>query len=304
MNGILVINKPKGMTSQQVVGRLRRLLCIKKIGHTGTLDPDVDGVLPICIGHATRIAEYMLDQDKAYRGELTFGFATDTQDASGQVIESVDSVSLTEEQIRSVFNRFQGVIEQIPPAYSAVKVDGKRAYDLARQGKQVDLPVRQVTIYSIHIESITLNLPYPKVCFEVECSKGTYIRTLCHDIGKMAGVPAHMSALTRIRSGPFRIESAHTLETIEEAVQAGEIDKYLLSPTAAISHFPIVRITGEQLNRVCNGRPMAIPMQNRRWQTGDRICLETEDNRLVAIYRIERTNRDVCNIKPEKVFKQ
>lgn len=304
MNGILIINKPRGMTSNQVVGRLRRILGIKKIGHTGTLDPDVDGVLPMCIGNATRIAEYMLDQRKAYTGEVTFGYSTDTQDASGEVMDRVAFVSLTEDQVKAAFTSFQGDIMQIPPAYSAIKVAGKRAYDLARQGQKVELSPRQVHIYSLVILSMQLDKEHPKVRFAVESSKGTYVRTLCYDIGQKLGIPSHMSDLTRTRSGPFTLGDAYTIEQIEEAQNTGTIDQFLVSASVAVKHFPLYHVSEKQEKRVSNGMEMIFPLQGKSLLEGERIRIESSSGNLLAIYRVKQMVGQSVICKPEKVFKE
>lgn len=304
MNGILVVNKPKGMTSHQVVGKVRRILGIKKIGHAGTLDPDVDGVLPLCVGSATRIAEYMLDQSKAYIGEVTFGFSTDTQDASGTVLERLETVSLNEEQVRRAFSQFHGEIEQIPPAYSAIKVGGKRAYDLARRGETVVLKPRRVTIHSLEILAMELQQNHPRVRFRVECSKGTYVRTLCRDIGQKLGVPAHMSALTRIRSGPFTLEMSHTLEEIERAQSEGGIERLLLSASVAVRNFPVYVVGDKQAGRVRNGMEMTFPVGSRVPETGERVRVEIPSGKLLAIYRVVGIDGQTVRTKPEKVFKE
>lgn len=304
MNGILVVDKPKGMTSQQVVGRVKRMLGVKKVGHTGTLDPEVDGVLPLCIGSATRIAEYMLDQSKAYIGEVTFGFSTDTQDATGEVLQRVDAVHLTEDQVRQAFSRFQGQIEQVPSAFSAIKVGGKRAYDLARKGESVVIPPRTVTIYRLDIMEFFLNQKYPAVRFFVECSKGTYIRTLCHDLGSHLQIPAHMSALTRVKSGPFSLDKAHTLDQIESAQAAGTAENLLLSPSVAVLHFPVYAVSEQQVRRVTNGMEMTFPAGGRTWQTGAKIRVEDRAGKLLAIYQVMTFTDKEIHTKPEKVFKE
>lgn len=304
MNGILVVNKPAGMTSHQVVGKARRILGIKKIGHTGTLDPDVCGVLPICIGMATRVAEYLLDQSKAYRGEVTFGMSTDTQDASGEALEVVDHVQLTEEQIRSAFAAFQGPILQKPPAYSAIKIDGKRAYDLARKGEEVDIPAREVTIYDLKILETELNLAHPKVRFDVECSKGTYVRTLCHDLGVKLGVPAHMSSLLRTRSGPFTLEQALTFEQIEAYVENGTIEQHLLPMQSALPHLPVNTIPEVLERRVNNGRELTIKRVMPNVQVGSLVRIESRQEQLLALYRVTEIVNGETHTKPEKVFKE
>ncbi|WP_165912627.1 tRNA pseudouridine(55) synthase TruB [Effusibacillus lacus] len=292
------------MTSQQVVGRIKRILGVRKVGHTGTLDPDVDGVLPICIGHATRVAEYMLDQNKTYIGEVTFGFSTDTQDASGEVLEKVEQVNLTEEQIVKGIARFVGEIEQVPPAFSAVKIGGKRAYDLARKGESVSLPPRKVTIYSLQVLEMNLQRKLPSVRFLVECSKGTYVRTLCHDLGQALGVPAHMSALTRTKSGPFSLEMAHTLEEIEQAQTEATVENLLLPLSAAVEYLPVQAISDKLERRVINGMEMHFPAKDLPLVTGSLLRIQTREGKLLAIYRVVETDGQTIRTKPEKVFKQ
>lgn len=304
MNGILVINKPAGMTSHQVVGKARRILGIKKIGHTGTLDPDVQGVLPICIGMATRVAEYLLDQSKAYRGEVTFGFSTTTQDASGEPVETADDVRLTEADVREAFASFQGPILQRPPAFSAIKIDGKRAYDLARKGEDVEIPPREVTIYKLEIEAMQLDLPQPKVRFYVECSKGTYVRTLCHDLGQKLGVPAHMSELLRTKSGPFDLSQALTFEALEEHVKNGTIAEVLLPMQAALPHLPQNVIPEVLERRVNNGRELTIKRQIPGAEIGSLVRIESRAGKLLALYRVAEITDGELHTLPEKVFKE
>ncbi|MGZ4122376.1 MAG: tRNA pseudouridine(55) synthase TruB [Tumebacillaceae bacterium] len=304
MNGILVVNKAPGMTSQQVVGRARRLLGIKKIGHTGTLDPDVTGVLPLCVGPATRVAEYLLDQSKAYRGEVTFGFSTNTQDASGEVLAEVEQVSLTESQVREALARFVGPILQRPPAFSAIKIAGQRAYDLARKGEEVEIPPREVTIYKLEIVDMELDLPRPKVRFDVECSKGTYVRTLCHDLGAQLGVPAHMSHLVRTRSGPFTLEQAMTLEQIEAYVADGSIQQRLLPMQTALPHMPAHTLPEVLERRVDNGRELTIKRVIPGAEVGDLVRIENRTGQLLALYRVTEIANGETHTKPEKVFKE
>lgn len=304
MNGILVVNKPPGMTSHQVVGRARRLLGIKKIGHTGTLDPDVSGVLPLCVGTATRVAEYLLDQSKAYRGEVTFGFSTTTQDASGEPVDAAENVQLTEEQVRAAFASFVGPILQQPPAYSAIKIDGKRAYDLSRKGEQVEIPPREVTIYSLQIVSMELDVPHPKVTFDVECSKGTYVRTLCHDLGERLGIPAHMSHLVRTRSGPFLLEQALTLEQIEAYAEEGTIAQRLLPLQSALPHLPKTTIPEVLERRVLNGRELTLRWHVPGANVDSLLRIESRDGQLLALYRVLEVTAQDTHTKPEKVFKE
>lgn len=224
--GILNINKPQNMTSHDVVAIARRTLGIKKIGHTGTLDPMATGVLPICIGKSTRIIEY-LDMDlKAYRCTMRLGLMTDTQDIWGTVIEE-RPVRCTEEEIRKAFTGFSGVIWQKPPMYSALKVNGKKLYEYAREGKDVDVKRRQIYINSLKIEEICMEKQ--EITFTVECSKGTYIRTICQDIGEKLGCLATLTALTRTKSGIFSIEDSLELDDFRQMSKAAVESRMLKS---------------------------------------------------------------------------
>ncbi len=249
MDGIINVNKPLGITSHDVVYRLRRILGIKKIGHTGTLDPDAEGVLPMCIGRGTKLAEELTAKEKQYLAELTLGIVTDTQDISGEVLKR-NEVSLSEEEIRDAIMSFIGDIEQIPPMYSAIKVDGKKLYELAREGKTVELAPRPVTIFGIDIQSV--DLESGKISFLVDCSKGTYIRTLCHDIGKKLGCGGVMSALKRTRLGDFKIEDAFTLEEIEEKAKNNDFS-FLIGIDEVLSHYDKVVLADRNARRLCNG---------------------------------------------------
>lgn len=216
MDGIVNVYKECGFTSHDVVAKLRGIFHMKKIGHTGTLDPDAMGVLPVCVGKATKVCSLLTDQDKTYQAGVRLGVSTDTQDLTGTIINTCQ-VDVTEEQIREVLDKFVGEIQQIPPMYSAVKVNGKRMYELARQGKEVERKPRKITIHNIQIES--MDLLKNEFSIEVTCSKGTYIRTLCHDIGEQLGCGAAMKSLVRTRVGNFLLEEAQTLAEIERAVQ-------------------------------------------------------------------------------------
>jgi len=215
IHGILNINKPQGLTSRQVVDRVRRIFGMPKAGHAGTLDPDATGVLLICLGKATKLFEALQKGDKEYEGTLTLGVTTDTLDASGKIIQKTDITSVTEEQIIAAFKKFEGEIEQIPPMFSAIKHKGKPLYKLARRGIKVERPPRPVTIYHLEV----LEIHKPDVTFRVSCSKGTYIRVLASDIGTAIGCGAHLSSLTRTRSGIFTLSNAISLDEIENCTE-------------------------------------------------------------------------------------
>ncbi len=213
MDGIINVYKEAGFTSHDVVAKLRGILKQKKIGHTGTLDPAATGVLPVCCGKATKVCELLTDKDKSYRAVCRLGVETDTQDMTGAVLKEYDITGIDENKIRECVNKFVGEIKQIPPMYSALKVNGKKLYELAREGKVIERKPRNITISEINI--IEIDLKEKTFTMDVTCSKGTYIRTLCHDIGKELGIGATMQSLVRTRVSVFKIEDALTLSDIE-----------------------------------------------------------------------------------------
>ncbi len=254
MDGVINVNKPMGMTSHDVVGCLRKILNMKKIGHTGTLDPDATGVLPICVGRATKLSEMLMSSEKQYRAELTLGVSTDTQDSSGNILKQCD-VSVSEAEIKKVIARFIGELEQIPPMYSAIKVEGKKLYELAREGVEVERQPRRITIYNIVIEKIDFDRN--TIEMTVDCSKGTYIRTLCNDIGEALGCGGHMSALERTRSGRFYVENTVTLEEIEQKVQNNDLE-FITPPEDVLSEYKKVILAEKNVWRVRNGIKISV----------------------------------------------
>lgn len=258
MDGILNILKPPDMTSFDVVAFLRGVLRIKKIGHAGTLDPGAVGVLPVCIGKATKAIEYMMEKDKVYRTELTLGADTDTQDSTGTVLNTWDA-DLTEESVREAFKSFVGTYGQVPPMYSAVKVNGKKLYELARSGITVEREAREVEIHSLDILSIerdrdTVGERRMRVLFDVHCSKGTYIRTLCADIGKALNCGGHMSFLLRSRSGVFEISGALTLEEVKQLEETGALGDRLIKVEKVFGDFEAIVLEGQEEKRFLNGQ--------------------------------------------------
>jgi tRNA pseudouridine55 synthase len=237
--GVIAIWKPAGWTSHDVVAKVRGMLRVRRIGHTGTLDPAVTGVLPLCIGRATRFVEYLQEMPKTYEATLRFGIATDTEDLSGNIIQEKDASSLSEIMIREAALSFIGDIDQVPPMVSAVKINGKRLYELARQGITVDRPSRRVSLYEIDILNVTgIGTAEPELTFTVKCSKGTYIRTLCVDIGLKLDVPAVMSKLVRTESAGLLEEHCVTLEQIPELMQQGGLGDKLMSPDRLLTGIP------------------------------------------------------------------
>ncbi|EGW40442.1 tRNA pseudouridine(55) synthase TruB [Desulfosporosinus sp. OT] len=251
MEGIINVLKPPGMTSSDVVVWMRRILKTKKIGHTGTLDPGVAGVLPLCVGKGTRLAEYITEQGKAYLAEVAFGITTDTQDAFGKTTQ-VTSTDLSQSNLESVLPHFVGKISQTPPMYSAVRREGKHLYEYARQGIDIEIAPREVSIYKLELKQ-WYEREFPRAILNIECSKGTYIRTLCHDLGQALGCGAHMSNLLRIRSGPFKVQESWTLEEIEKAVSESTYP-FLLPLTEGLD-LPRVFLSTARANAFRHGLP-------------------------------------------------
>lgn len=228
MDGILLINKPAGYTSHDIVGIVRKKLHTKKVGHCGTLDPDATGVLVVCVNKATKAIQFLMSDSKIYRATLSLGKSTDTYDASGKVLEEKEVGEISKEQVEGVLNSFLGHSKQKPPIYSAIKVNGKKLYEYARNGEEVEIKERDIEIMMIQLISFDKN----EIVFDVKCSKGTYIRSLCVDIAKKLGCPGHMSHLTRIVSGDFSLEKCYTLEDLQQ-------DRYkLLSVDEALDSYP------------------------------------------------------------------
>ncbi len=252
MDGVIVIRKEKGFTSHDVVAKLRGILHMKKIGHTGTLDPDAEGVLPVALGKATRLVDMITDKEKTYEAVMRLGVVTDTQDMSGTVLSQTEDISVTEEELRTVIGSFVGDYMQVPPMYSALKVNGKKLYELAREGKTVERKARPVHFYEIEI----LDIDFPLVRFCVTCSKGTYIRTLCHDIGEKLGCGAAMETLLRTKVGRFTLDDAITLAQAEEAVQAGEIESKVAGIEQILAEYPRVCCTEAGDRLLANGNPL------------------------------------------------
>ncbi|MGD9677163.1 MAG: tRNA pseudouridine(55) synthase TruB [Vulcanibacillus sp.] len=298
IDGILPINKSAGMTSHDVVAKLRRILGIKKIGHTGTLDPDVTGVLPICIGKATRLSDYLMEMPKTYKCQLTFGISTVTQDFSGEITENVRINNFDIKILESVIRNFVGEIEQVPPMYSSVKVDGKKLYELAREGKEITRKPRKITIYSIDIEKIDISKDYPEIDFTVKCSKGTYIRTLCVDIGLKMGYPAHMSKLQRTESGSFKIENSYTIEDVEDYLKGNKLDEIIFSMADSLPSFNELILSNEDItNKIFNGQTIFID-ELESYEGTFKILNKERD--LIALYEKEKNYKYA---KPLKVFK-
>lgn len=250
INGFIIIDKPAGITSHDVVSRVRRIVGTRRVGHTGTLDPFATGVLPIAVNDGTKAIPFLDEGLKCYRALMQLGIATDTLDITGQVLSEQDCSSITLQKLQEALQHFSGSISQIPPMYSAIKQGGQPLYKLARQGQQVEREPRQVEIHSL--ELLSFNLPF--VSFRVTCSRGTYVRTLADDIGALLGCGACLKELRRTASGPFQLQNALTLEMLETAFQNGNQADYIITPHAALGHLADLRLNEAGLAKVLHGR--------------------------------------------------
>ena len=295
MNGIINVLKPNNMTSFDVVAYLRKVIGVKKIGHTGTLDPMACGVLPVCIGKATGVVDYILNSNKTYVSEITFGIDTKTQDKFGEVLKIYNNTA-TKEEIKRAIHSFEGFYMQTPPMYSAIKINGKKLCDLARKGQEVYREPRKVGIKNIEVVNIQEN---KKAIFRCEVTKGTYIRTLCYDIGQKLGVGANMSFLVRTKVGNFDIKDSMTLEEITKQKKMGEISKCIVSTDYVLDCYPKVTIAKSDEYKFLNGN--FIEYSN----------ISGLDNGLVRVYNIRGDflalgdiikRQGVMFIKPKKMF--
>jgi len=283
--GILNVYKPKGMTSHDVVSFVRRNLHIKRVGHTGTLDPDAEGVLPILVGKATKLSDLLTAEEKQYIARVCLGVVTDTDDASGTILET-KTVAVKENDVKEAVAQFLGDIEQIPPMYSAIKVGGKKLYQLARQGVVTERKARKVTIHSASVS----NFDGTSFDLAVHCSKGTYIRALCRDIGAYLKTGACMSSLIRTKSGMFCKENAVTLHEIEQAVKNGTVEELLILPDDVLSHLKSVKVQDESAVKIKNGirlRPEQLGMNDFLEEERFRIYHNQE---LFCILKVIREN--------------
>ena len=305
MDGIINIYKEKGFTSHDVVAKLRGICGQKKIGHTGTLDPDAVGVLPVCLGKATRVAELLTEKDKEYEAVLRLGVKTDTLDITGQVLEE-RPVSVSEEDIREAAKAFVGTIRQVPPMYSALKVNGKKLYELARAGKEVEREAREVTIHALEILSVSL----PLVTLRVHCSRGTYIRSLCDDLGERLGCGGCMESLIRTRSGVFSLSDALPLSEVQRRKEEGTIEELLIPVDVLFAGCKAYRCPEDLDKRLKNGNPL--PFKALKAFTGAACAglegqIQNVSKGLVRIYDDEGHFAGLYQIdegmaRPEKVF--
>ena len=275
-SGVINIYKEAGYTSHDVVAKLRGIVKQKKIGHTGTLDPDAVGVLPVCFGNATKLCDMLTDKTKEYRARMLLGKTSDTQDASGTILTEKE-VTASEEEVREAVMSFVGTYDQIPPMYSAIKQNGKKLYELARKGIEVERKSRKVTINSIDI----LEINGERVTIDVSCSKGTYIRTLCEDIGMKLHVGAYMNTLRRTKTGPFTIEESHTLKEIETLKNNGELEKIIIPVDRMFEEYPKIKLNPKQVKSVTNGVQMTYSGKE-----GQSYRVYDEKNKFLCISKI------------------
>lgn len=302
MDGIINVYKEKGYTSFDVVAKVRGIVGQKRVGHTGTLDPEAEGVLLVCIGSATKACELLTDKDKTYEAVLLLGVETDTQDFTGKILRQC-KVEASEKQIQDAVMSFLGTYDQIPPMYSALKVGGKRLYELARQGIVVDRTPRPVTIYSIEIQELSL----PRVRFLVTCSKGTYIRALCEDIGRKLGCGGCMESLQRVRVSDFYIKNSLTLEELSSMRAEGKLSKAVFPVERLFLQYPLIRTTSEADRWLYNGNQLptwafanlnSMILTDKNWY---RVC--DSYGQFYALYQFDSSTGSFCNIKmfiPEK----
>jgi tRNA pseudouridine55 synthase len=297
MYGVLNIDKPSGPTSHDIVAKIRKLLKEKRVGHSGTLDPLATGVLVVCVGKATRIVEYLVAQEKEYSAVMVLGRTTSTQDSAGEEISSTDASHITREMVEAVLPNFTGRIMQIPPMVSALKYEGKRLYELARKNIEVERQPREITIHKLEITNFTPGVN-PSVGLDIICSSGTYIRTLCADIGESLGVGGYMENLVRTRVGRFDLRHAISLEELEHATNEGRIDEFMISMDDALPDFPVITVDSAQSVLVSRGG--AVP-STLRGAEGQLIRVRSDKGELLAIGRLHpRGNASI--ITPEKVF--
>lgn len=294
-HGIINVYKEKGFTSFDVVAKMRGICGQKKIGHTGTLDPEAEGVLPVCLGKATKVCDMLTDSDKAYRAVLLLGVETDTQDTIGKVLAQRDTSDLDEARVCRAIREFIGDIRQVPPMYSALKVNGKKLCDLARAGITVERKAREITIYEIQIEKIVL----PRVEMTIHCSKGTYIRTLCHDIGQKLGCGGAMESLTRIRAAGYCLEDAVRLSELQQLKEEGKLDTVIRPIGDVFMEYPALTISESAQKMLQNGNALQerqfLSVQKEHYSQPVRVY--DADGKFAAIYRYNKEKQCFCPVK-------
>ncbi|HYF83003.1 MAG TPA: tRNA pseudouridine(55) synthase TruB [Clostridia bacterium] len=302
MNGIINVLKPPGMTSHDVVSFMRKVLNTKKVGHTGTLDPEAAGVLPICIGKATKVVQYITDKQKRYRANIKFGIVTDTYDSYGKIISESGQVSIEQKMLEEVLKSFTGTINQKPPIYSALKVKGKKLYEYAREGKEVEIEERPVNIYELKLVDMEAA---DEATIDILCSKGTYIRTLCYDIGEALDCGAYMSQLVRLESSPFTIENSNTLEEIKSAAEENRIDDIMNGVEIIFKDYKVITIKPSALSSIMNGNPLfeqGVQQGFEKLNADDNASIYGEDGFIgIGVVRYEEAGQRLY-IKIKNIF--
>lgn len=293
-HGIINVYKEAGFTSHDVVAKLRGICKQKKIGHTGTLDPDAVGVLPVCLGSGTKLCDLLTDKTKEYVARFRLGITTDTQDISGTVL-TTGEVTVTPEEVQNVLSSFVGDLEQIPPMYSAIKVQGKKLYELAREGKEVERKKRPITIYELEL----LKTEHPEYEIRVKCSKGTYIRTLCHDIGQALSCGAVMTSLVRTRVGSFSIEEAKTLSELQALADTGSLHNVITPVEEMFRELPAVTVSEEADKALQNGNQLKLSQIRERESVGDTASFRVYSyvNRFCGIYEYDASKKLFTPVK-------
>jgi len=304
VNSIINILKPAGMTSHDVVSYVRKQLPGIKVGHTGTLDPAAAGVLPLCLGKATRLSSFLMEGVKGYRGEITFGVTTDTLDGEGKILEINKEHSIKSAEIQGVLQKFEGNIEQVPPIYSAVKHQGKRLYKQARNNKNPEPEPRSVTIYNIHMEEY-IEGAFPRIIFDVKCSHGTYIRSLARDVGEILGVGGHLSFLVRTSSGLLDLNNSITIENFQLAINSNELEKLLIPMDFAVSHLKKIIVLNAYINYFVSGnfvKEEQVKVESENTQNEQELWRVYDQNeKFWGIGRWQATAQGLM-LKPEKVL--
>ena len=296
VHGILNIDKPYGITSMDVVRRVKRASKLKRVGHGGTLDPIATGVIPVCIGQATRVMEYLLDGVKSYRAVIELGVTTDTYDAVGQVIDEQDTAHLTSDDIEQALESFKGVTQQVPPMYSALKRGGKRLYELARAGIEVELEPRRVEVFDIRL----LEWTCPLATVEVSCGRGFYMRSCAYDLGRAVGCGGHLKSLVRLRSGPFEIADALSLEDAEEMFSDGTFEDPLYPPDVVLYKWRSVIVGKRLADDISHGNAIAPVFRVPPSRPDERCRVYGLDGRFLAVLRFDAS---AGQWRPEKVFR-
>ena len=296
LSGILNVDKPYGMTSMEVVRRVKRALGVRKgVGHGGTLDPIATGVIPVCIGRATRVMEYILDGSKEYTCRIHMGVSTDTYDAMGEIAAERETSHVTRQGIESALREFRGEISQVPPMYSALKREGRRLYDLAREGVEVELEPRPVIVHEVRL----LEWTPPVATVNIVCGKGFYVRSLAHDLGNALGCGGHMTSLVRRRTGPFHLDDAASLEEAVEAIESGRTTEWLVGPDSVLESMPAMIVGQQHLTALRNGRPLPVGVGPSTDSSAGRIRAYSTDGVFVAIMRFDSELRQW---RPDRVF--